>query len=146
MKGYWRNEKATAETLRDGWLYTGDLGWADENGYLHIVDRKKDVIISGGLNIYPREIEEVLNKHIGVKETCVVGMPHDKWGEAVIAYCVLNEGAIVDKEELFELCKGHLASYKKPKDIHIVAELPKSSYGKILKRELKQQPDGSAVS
>ncbi len=143
MKGYWRNEKATAETLRDGWLYTGDLGWVDKFGYLHIVDRKKDVIISGGLNIYPREIEEVLNKHNGIKETCVIGMPHDKWGEAVIAYCVLNEGAVVDQEELLELCKNHLASYKKPKEIHIVTELPKSSYGKILKRELKQ-PDGSA--
>lgn len=144
MKGYWRNEKATAETIRDGWLYTGDLGWMDEKGYLHIVDRKKDVIISGGLNIYPREVEEVLNKHNGVKETSVIGMPHDKWGEAVTAYCVLNEGALVDQEELFELCKNHLASYKKPKEIYIVKELPKSSYGKILKRELKQL-DGSAA-
>ncbi|MDI2589741.1 AMP-binding protein [Psychrobacillus sp. NEAU-3TGS] len=137
MKGYWRNEPATNEALRDGWLYTGDLGWTDENGYLHIVDRKKDVIISGGLNIYPREIEEVLNKHDGIKETSVVGMPHEKWGEAVIAYCVLNEGAHVEPEELLELCKNNLASFKKPKEIHIVKELPKSSYGKILKRELK---------
>nr|WP_263327753.1 long-chain fatty acid--CoA ligase [Neobacillus sp. Marseille-Q6967] len=144
MKGYWRNEKATAETLRNGWLNTGDLGWVDEHGYLHIVDRKKDVIISGGMNIYPREIEEVLNKHNGIKETSVVGMPHDKWGEAVIAYCVVNEGAVVDKEELLELCKNHLASYKKPKEIHIVDQLPKSSYGKILKRELRSS-GGSAV-
>lgn len=138
MQGYWRNQEATVDTLRDGWLYTGDLGWKDQNGYLHLVDRKKDVIISGGLNIYPREIEEILNKHDGVKESCVVGLPHDKWGEAVIAYCVVNEGAIVEKDELIELCKNHLASYKKPKEIHIVEQLPKSSYGKILKRELKE--------
>lgn len=144
MKGYWRNEKATNETLVDGWLHTGDLGWVDENGYLYIVDRKKDVIISGGLNIYPREIEEVLNKHDGIKETCVIGKPSEKWGEAVVAYCVLNEGATVDPEELLELCKNHLASYKKPKEIHIVEALPKSSYGKILKREMKQL-DGSVA-
>lgn len=144
MKGYWRNEKATNETLVDGWLHTGDLGWVDENGYLHIVDRKKDVIISGGLNIYPREIEEVLNKHDGIKETCVIGKPSEKWGEAVVAYCVLNEGVTVDPEELLELCKNHLASYKKPKEVHIVEALPKSSYGKILKREMKQL-DGSVA-
>ncbi|WP_419954338.1 class I adenylate-forming enzyme family protein [Neobacillus niacini] len=144
MKGYWRNEKATNETLKNGWLHTGDLGWIDKNGYLHIVDRKKDVIISGGLNIYPREIEEVLNKHDGIKETCVIGKPSEKWDEAVVAYCVLNEGATVDPEELLELCKNHLASFKKPKEIHIVETLPKSSYGKILKREMKQL-DGSAA-
>ncbi|MBU8878731.1 AMP-binding protein [Bacillus sp. FJAT-29790] len=144
MQGYWRNKEATEDTLRDGWLYTGDLGWADECGYLHLVDRKKDVIISGGLNIYPREIEEILNKHDGIKETAVIGMPHELWGEAVIAYCVLNDGTMVEKEELVELCMNHLASYKKPKEIHIVEELPKSSYGKILKRELKQV-DGSVA-
>src|SRR5690606_6308507 len=90
MQGYWNNEKATEETLRDGWLHTGDLGWKSAEGYLHIVDRKKDVIISGGVNIYPREVEEVLNLHVGVKETCVIGVPDDKWGENVIAYVVLN--------------------------------------------------------
>lgn len=138
MQGYWRNQKATEETLRDGWLFTGDLGWCDQNGYLHLVDRMKDVIISGGLNIYPREIEEILNMHDGVKESCVVGLPHDKWGEAVVAYCVVNEEATVKVEELLELCKNHLASYKKPKEIHLVEQLPKSSYGKILKRELRE--------
>ncbi|WP_110113077.1 AMP-binding protein [Bacillus sp. CGMCC 1.16541] len=138
MQGYWRNEEATADTIRDGWLYTGDLGWIDEYGYLHLVDRKKDVIISGGMNIYPREIEEVLNKHEGIKETSVIGKPDDKWGEVVAAYCVLNEGYHVDKEELITLCKNYLASYKKPKEVYIVQELPKSGYGKILKRELKE--------
>lgn len=139
MQGYWKNEEATKDTLVDGWLRTGDLGWMDENGYLHIVDRIKDVIISGGVNIYPREIEEVLNKHPGVKETCVFGIPDEKWGEAVIAYVVPNGKVNVDKEELIELCKNHLASFKKPKEIYIVESLPKSSYGKILKRELRKQ-------
>ncbi|AQQ54694.1 class I adenylate-forming enzyme family protein [Planococcus lenghuensis] len=139
MKGYWNNEKATNETLRDGWLYTGDLGWRDAQGFLYIVDRKKDVIISGGVNIYPREVEEVLNLHRGVKETCVIGVPDDKWGENVIAFVVPNGKEEVTSEQLIELCKENLASFKKPKEIFIVDELPKSSYGKILKREMKQQ-------
>ncbi|WP_153731093.1 class I adenylate-forming enzyme family protein [Sporosarcina obsidiansis] len=139
MKGYWNNEKATNETLIDGWLQTGDLGWKSEEGYVHIVDRKKDVIISGGVNIYPREVEEVLNKHAGVKETCVIGVPDEKWGENVIAYVVPNGTVAVTNEELIQLCLDHMASFKKPKEIHIVNELPKSSYGKILKRELRNQ-------
>lgn len=139
MQGYWKNKEATEETLVNGWLRTGDLGWVDEQGYLHIVDRIKDVIISGGVNIYPREIEEVLNKHNGVKETCVFGIPDEKWGEAVIAYVVPNGKTHVDKDELVELCKNYLAGFKKPKEIYIVDSLPKSSYGKILKRELRKQ-------
>lgn len=139
MKGYWNNEQATNETLRDGWLHTGDLGWKSGTGYVHIVDRKKDVIISGGVNIYPREVEEVLNKHDGVKETCVIGVPDDKWGESVIAYVVPNGTKPVMKEELLQLCLDHMASFKKPKEMYIVDELPKSSYGKILKRELRNQ-------
>ncbi len=136
MQGYWNNEKATTDTLRNGWLHTGDLGKLDENGYLYIVDRKKEVIISGGVNIYPREVEEVLNKHEFVKETCVIGVPDEKWGESVIAYVVPNGRGNIEKEALLQLCKNHLASFKKPKEIIIVNELPKSSYGKILKREL----------
>ncbi|ARK21628.1 class I adenylate-forming enzyme family protein [Sporosarcina ureae] len=139
MQGYWNNEQATNETLQDGWLQTGDLGWKNETGYVHIVDRKKDVIISGGVNIYPREVEEVLNKHEGVKETCVIGVPDDKWGENVIAYVVPNGVVPITNEELLQLCLDHMASFKKPKEIHIVDELPKSSYGKILKRELRNQ-------
>ena len=139
MQGYWNNEQATNETLQDGWLQTGDLGWKNEAGYVHIVDRKKDVIISGGVNIYPREVEEVLNKHDGVKETCVIGVPDEKWGENVIAYVVPNGTMPVTNEELLQLCLDHMASFKKPKEIHIVEELPKSSYGKILKRELRNQ-------
>jgi len=142
MKGYWNNDKATADTLKDGWLHTGDLAWRDKEGYVHIVDRKKDVIISGGVNIYPREVEEVLNLHPGVKETCVIGVDDDKWGESVVAYVVLNGTQEVTVEQLLDLCKNHLASFKKPKEIHLVEELPKSSYGKILKRELKTQHVG----
>lgn len=142
MKGYWENEEATKDTIRDGWLHTGDLGRIDEEGYLYIVDRKKEMIISGGVNIYPREVEEVLNKHPHVKETCVIGIPDDKWGESVIAYVVPNHRGEVAAEELLALCKEHLASFKKPKEIHIVDALPKSSYGKILKRELVQQHMG----
>lgn len=139
MRGYWNNEKATAETLQDGWLHTGDLGRRDEKGYIYIVDRKKDVIISGGVNIYPREVEEVLNLHKGVKETCVIGVSDDKWGECVVAFAVPNGKIEVTVESLIALCKENLASFKKPKEIFIVEELPKSSYGKILKREMKQQ-------
>jgi long-chain acyl-CoA synthetase len=139
MKGYWNNEKATKETIQDGWLHTGDLGWRDSEGYMHIVDRKKDVIISGGVNIYPREVEEVLNLHRGVKETCVIGVPDDKWGENIVAFVVPNGKEEVTIEALLTLCKENLASFKKPKEIFIVDQLQKSSYGKILKREMKQQ-------
>ncbi|WP_342600327.1 AMP-binding protein [Psychrobacillus sp. FSL H8-0483] len=139
MKGYWNNEKATNDTLKDGWLHTGDLGWKSPEGYVHIVDRKKDVIISGGVNIYPREVEEVLNLHQGVKETCVIGVPDDEWGENVVAYVVPNGKETVTTEALIALCIENLASFKKPKSIHIVNELPKSSYGKILKREMRDQ-------
>ncbi|GEL78583.1 class I adenylate-forming enzyme family protein [Tenuibacillus multivorans] len=139
MQGYWNNEEATNKTLQEGWLYTGDLGWVDEQDYLHIVDRIKDVIISGGVNIYPREVEEVLNKHEGIKETCVIGIPDNKWGESVVAYVVPNGTTKIEEEELIALCKEHLASFKKPKDIRVVDQLPKSSYGKILKRELRKK-------
>ncbi|WP_078427317.1 class I adenylate-forming enzyme family protein [Alkalihalobacterium alkalinitrilicum] len=140
MKGYWDNEKATNETLKDGWLYTGDLGWIDEKGYLRLVDRAKDMIITGGLNVYPREVEEVLNQHPDVKETCVFGVPDEKWGESIYAHVVLSdETQQVNEEELIELCKNNLASYKKPRKIEIVKELPKNSYGKILRKALRDQ-------
>lgn len=139
MKGYWNNEKATNETIKNNWLYTGDLGWVDKEGYLFLVDRKKDVIISGGANIYPREVEEVLNTHPAVKETCVFGIPNELWGESVFAHVVLQEGKLTNEEELIGLCKNELASYKKPAGIVFVQELPKNSYGKILKKELRDQ-------
>ncbi|MBD8138109.1 long-chain fatty acid--CoA ligase [Peribacillus frigoritolerans] len=138
MKGYWKNEEATAEAIKNGWLHTGDLGWMDKEGYLYIVDRKKDVIISGGANTYPREVEEVLNLHPAVKETCVFGIPDDKWGEAICAHVVLREDQCVTEEELIGLCKSKLASFKKPKRIFIVESLLKSTYGKILRKEIRE--------
>src|SRR5699024_1911699 len=104
MKGYWNNPEATEETLVDGWLKTGDLGWVDKHGYLHIVDRIKEVISSGGMNIYPREIEEVINKHRGVKEIAVIGVPNEKWGEAVVAYIVPNGVEEIQEKDILALC------------------------------------------
>lgn len=137
MKGYWNQPQATAETLKDGWLHTGDLGWLDQQGFLQLVDRKKDVIISGGANVYPREVEEVLNLHPAVKETCVFGIPDEKWGEAVYAHVVLKSGQTATEKELIELCQNHLGGFKKPKGIIIVNQLPKSSYGKIMRKEIR---------
>jgi len=137
MKGYWRNEAATKETIRNGWLHTGDMGYMDEQGYLFIMDRSKDMIISGGENIYPREIEEALVKHSAVREVAVIGIPDPKWGEAVKAVVALVEGASVTEDELILFCKDNIAGYKKPKSIDFVKELPKNNYGKILKRELR---------
>lgn len=137
MKGYWRNPEATGATIKNGWLHTGDMGYLDENGYLFIMDRSKDMIISGGENIYPREIEEVIIKHPAVREVAVIGIPDPKWGEAVKAVVSLVKGKWVTEEELIAFCKDHIASYKKPKSVDIVEELPKNNYGKILKRELR---------
>ncbi len=137
MKGYWRNAEATAKTLKNGWLHTGDVGYMDESGYLFIMDRSKDMIISGGENIYPREIEEVLIRHPAVREVAVVGVPDPKWGEAIKAVVSLVEGRSATEDELIAFCKDHIASHKKPKSLDFVDELPKNNYGKILKRELR---------
>ncbi|CAB1074520.1 Long-chain-fatty-acid--CoA ligase (EC [Olavius algarvensis Delta 1 endosymbiont] len=137
MKGYWRNPDATAATIRNGWLDTGDMGYLDDNGYLFIMDRSKDMIISGGENIYPREIEEVLIKHPAVREVSVIGVPDAKWGEAIKAVVALVPGRSATEQELIAFCKENIASYKKPKSVDFVEELPKNNYGKILKRELR---------
>jgi acyl-CoA synthetase (AMP-forming)/AMP-acid ligase II len=137
MKGYWRNPEATAETIKNGWLHTGDIGYMDDSGYLFIMDRSKDMIISGGENIYPREIEEVLIQHPAVREVAVIGVPDPKWGEGIKAVVSLVEGKSVTEDELILFCKDHIASYKKPKSVDFVNELPKSNYGKVLKRELR---------
>lgn len=139
MQGYWKNERATAETLRNGWVYSGDYGMIDEDGFVFVVGRKKDVIISGGENIYPREIEELLNSHPAVKEVAVVGVPDDTWGESVKAVIALNEGAHLTEAEVIEYCKEHLASYKKPKSVDFRDALPKSSLGKILKNVIRDE-------
>ena len=135
--GYWRRPAATDEVLRNGWLHTGDVGYRDEDGYLFITDRVKDMIISGGSNIYPREVEEVLLQHAAVSEACVIGVPDSVWGEAVHAVVILRPGAAVTETELIEFCRSRLASYKKPKAVEIAAELPKNSFGKVLKKEVK---------
>jgi acyl-CoA synthetase (AMP-forming)/AMP-acid ligase II len=137
MKGYWRNPEATAETLKNGWLHTGDMGYLDERGYLFIMDRSKDMVISGGENIYPREIEEVLIRHPAVREVAVIGVPDAQWGEAIKAVVSFVEGKSVDQDDLISFCMDHIASYKKPKSVDFVDELPKNNYGKILKREFR---------
>jgi len=139
MKGYWRNPAATAETLRGGWLHTGDMGYMDEQGYLFIMDRSKDMIISGGENIYPREIEEVIIQHPAVREVAVIGVPDPKWGEAIKAVVSIVQGQSVTAEELVAFCRDHVAGYKKPRSVDFVDDLPKNNYGKILKRELRAQ-------
>jgi long-chain acyl-CoA synthetase len=139
MRGYWNRPDASAETLRGGWLHTGDMGAFDADGYLTLKDRSKDMIISGGTNIYPREIEEVLLRHPDVMECAVVGRPHEEWGEEVIAFVTPREGAEVDTGELDQLCLDNIARFKRPKDYRVAASLPKNNYGKIVKRELRNQ-------
>ncbi len=139
MQGYWRNSEATQDTLVDGWLRTGDIGFLDEAGFLTLTDRSKDVIISGGSNIYPREVEEVLLRHPHVFEAAVVGSPHADWGEEVVAFVVASSGAQLDAAELEAWCKAEIASFKKPKRYVFCPELPKNSYGKVLKTVLRDK-------
>jgi fatty-acyl-CoA synthase len=138
-EGYYKNPGATAEALRDGWFFSGDLGYFDEDGYLYLVDRKKDMIISGGENVYSLEIENVLLKNEKVLEAAVVGVPDAQWGEIVKAYIVLRPSAAMDKEEVLHFCQQHLASYKKPRLVEFVESLPKNSLGKILKKDLRRK-------
>ncbi len=135
MRGYWQNPEATDAALRDGWLRTGDMGSFDAHGYLTLHDRSKDVVISGGTNIYPREVEEALLEHPGVSEACVVGVPDAEWGEVVVAFIV---GA-AEPDQLDAHLLQRIARFKRPKRYLIVDQLPKNSYGKVLKRELRQQ-------
>jgi acyl-CoA synthetase (AMP-forming)/AMP-acid ligase II len=137
MSGYWNNPSGTAEALRDGWLYTGDMGSLDARGYLTLRDRSKDVVISGGSNIYPREVEEALLTHPGVTEVCVVGQPDDEWGEIVVAFIVAASDAAVTREQLDAHCLDRIARFKRPKRYVFVDSLPKNSYGKVLKRALR---------
>jgi long-chain acyl-CoA synthetase len=146
MQGYWNRPEATAETLRNGWLHTGDMARMDEDGYFYIVDRKKDIIIAGGFNIYPREVEEVLFLHRGIKEAVVVGVPDEYRGETVKAFLVPKEGYTLDADEVKEFCRQHLAAYKVPRHIEFRTELPKSMVGKVLRRVLLEEEQAKPVS
>lgn len=139
MAGYWNNPSATADTLIDGWLRTGDIGYLNAKGFLTLTDRSKDVIISGGSNVYPREVEEVLVEHPAVFEAAVVGEPHHDWGEQVVAFVVPLPGKTIDQADLDDWCKQHIAAFKRPKRYLFCAELPKNSYGKIPKTELRER-------
>jgi long-chain acyl-CoA synthetase len=138
MAGYWNDAEATAKSLRDGWLWTGDVGAFDDEGLLTLKDRSKDMIISGGSNIYPREVEDVLSGHPAVAECSVVGRPHAEWGEEVVAFVVTRAGTMLTPAELDRLCLDNIARFKRPKDYRFVDSLPKNNYGKILKTELRK--------
>ncbi len=149
MKGYWERPEATEEAMRGGWFHSGDMARIDEDGYFFIVDRKKDLIIRGGYNVYPREVEEVLYEHPKIREAAVVGVPHDQWGEEIGAAVVLHEGEEAAPEELGEYVKERIAAYKYPRVVWFVDDLPKGPTGKILKREIQvpspAEPGGGAA-
>jgi long-chain acyl-CoA synthetase len=137
MRGYWQDPDASAAALRGGWLHTGDVGVLDADGFLTLRDRSKDLIISGGSNIYPREVEEVLLQHPAVAEVAVIGRPDAQWGEAVVAFVVAASGERCDAGLLDAHCLAGIARFKRPKDYRFVDALPKNSYGKVLKTELR---------
>jgi long-chain acyl-CoA synthetase len=139
MKGYYKNPEATAEAFRGGWFHTGDLAYVDEDGYLFIVDRKKDLIIRGGFNVYPLEIEDALYEHPAIAEAAVIGRPDERLGEEVVAVVVLKPGAEVTRDDLVAYCKERLAAYKYPREVRFVDELPKGPTGKVLKKELRAE-------
>jgi fatty-acyl-CoA synthase len=144
LKEYYKNPEATAEALRGGWFHSGDLVRRDEEGYLYIVDRKKDMINSGGENIYPAEIEEVLCRHPKIQEAAVIGVHDEEWGEAVKAIVVAKPGETVTGEEVVAFCKSNLASFKKPKSVDFIDILPRNAMGKVLKTVLREQYGKSA--
>ena len=139
MKGYLGRPEATAEAMRGGWFHTGDLGYQDEDGFFYIVDRKKDLVIRGGFNVYPREIEEVLHGHPAVREAAVIGRPDERLGEEVVAFISLRPGATAEPAEVIAWCKERLAAYKYPRDVQVIDELPKGPSGKVLKTELRSR-------
>ncbi len=139
MVGYWNNSEATAKTLQNGWLRTGDMARMDADGYLYLVDRKNDMIVSGALNVYPSEVERILQEHPSVFEVSVIGVPSEKWGEEVKAVVVLKEGLEVSESEIISFCEGKLAGFKKPKTVEFIDKLPRNLTGKILKKDLRER-------
>jgi long-chain acyl-CoA synthetase len=144
MKGYWNHPEETAGQMRDGWLYTGDIAVRDEDDYFFIVDRKKDMIIAGGYNVYPREIDEVLYRHPKIRDACAVGIPDPYRGETVKVFIVPKEGESLTEGEVLEFCSEKLAPYKRPKLVEFRKELPKSAVGKILRKQLRAQEEAKA--
>jgi fatty-acyl-CoA synthase len=138
MRGYWNLEAASREALKGGWMHTGDAGTMDGEGFLYIQDRVKDMIVSGGENVYPREIEEVLYAHPAIAEAAIIGVPDEKWGETVKAIVVLKQNASATADEIVGFCRGKLAGYKQPRSVDFVAALPRNPSGKVLKRELRE--------
>ncbi|OGP98330.1 MAG: hypothetical protein A2Z51_07570 [Deltaproteobacteria bacterium RBG_19FT_COMBO_52_11] len=138
MKGYWKKPEETAEAFRGGWFHTRDMATMDEDGYVYILDRKSDMIISGGFNIYPREVEDIIMVHPGVAEAAVISVPHEIWGEAVKAMVVLKEGVKLSETEIIEHCRRNLASYKKPTSVDFIKEIPKNLHGKVDRRTLRE--------
>ena len=137
MKGYWGRPEATAAAIRDGWFHTGDAGYFDEDGYLFIHDRLKDMIVSGGENVYPAEVENAVFAHPAVADVAVIGVPDEKWGEAVKAVVVLKPGAEVTTDDIIAFVRERIAGYKVPKSIDVVSALPRNPSGKVLRRELR---------
>jgi fatty-acyl-CoA synthase len=138
MKGYWKRDEATRDALRGGWMHTGDAGILDERGYLYIQDRVNDMIVSGGENVYPREIEEALHQHPAVADAAAIGVPDERWGEAVKAVVVLRQGGAANERELLDFCRARLAGFKCPRSVDFVQALPRNPSGKVLKRELRE--------
>jgi fatty-acyl-CoA synthase len=137
MTGYWKQPELTAEAMRGGWFHTGDIGVLDEEGYLHLVDRKKDMVITGGFNVYPREVEDVIAKHPAVQSVAVVGLPDPKWGEAVTAYIVPAAGATVDPQEIIARVREAKGRHQAPKHVVVIDNLPYTAVGKIDKKRLR---------
>jgi long-chain acyl-CoA synthetase len=139
MDGYWRSPEVTAEALRDGWLHTGDVGYLDDEGYLFIVDRKKDLIIRGGFNVYPRDVEDALLEHPAIESAGVVGRPDEKSGEEVVAFVSLRPGAEATPEELVAWARQRIGGYKYPREVHVVDAIPLTNVGKIDRKQLRRQ-------
>jgi long-chain acyl-CoA synthetase len=139
FSGYWNDQAATDAALRDGYYWTGDLAVMDDDGYLKLVGRKKDLIISGGYNVYPIEVENALADHPAVRDVAVIGLPDPKWGEAVHAIVVAHDGTSVSADELIEHCRARIASYKKPRSVEFVDQMPRTTVGKVAKNVLREQ-------
>ena len=138
MDGYWNLPEATQSSLVDGWMMTGDAAYMDDEGYVYIQDRIKDMIVSGGENVYPAEVENVLFEHFEVSDAAVIGIPDERWGETILAFLVTRDGQLPDTQELEAFCRERLAGYKVPRRFELISELPRNASGKVLKKDLRE--------